>query len=45
MAQSKRKKKAQARNKAEGKKFWTTVFIVTGVLLILLFIIFTRAVG
>ncbi len=45
MAQSKRKKKAQARDRAEGKKFWTTVFIVTGLLLVLLYVIFTRAVG
>lgn len=43
MAQSKRKRKLEARNKAEGKKFWTTVFIITGLLLVLLFFIYSRS--
>lgn len=43
MAQSKRKRKIEARNKAEGRKFWTTVLIVTGLLLVLLFFIYTRS--
>jgi len=43
MAQSKRRKKIEARNKAEGKKFWMTVLIITGLLLVLLFFIYSRA--
>ncbi len=45
MAQSKRKRKAEARNKAEGKKFWTTVFIVVGLLLVLLYFIYTNSIA
>ena len=45
MAQSKRQRKIAARDKAEGKKFWVTVGIITALLLVLLFIIYSRAAG
>lgn len=40
MAQSKRQRKAEARDKREAKKFFTTTAIVTGLLLVLLYFIY-----
>lgn len=44
MAQSKRQKRIEARNKRDARKFFTTMIIVTLALLILLYIIYTRSV-
>jgi len=43
MAQSKRQKKLAARDKKDARKFATTTLIVTGVLLVLLYFIYTQS--
>ena len=43
MAQSKRQKKIQARDKKDARKFATTTLIITGILLVLLYFIYTQS--
>ena len=43
MAQSKRKKRIEARDKKEAKRFATTTLIITGILLVLLYFIYRQS--
>lgn len=43
MAQSKRQKKLAARDKRDARKFATTTLIVTGILLVLLYVIYSQS--